>query len=57
MIGSNETYDKWMTIMKINEHSAVPILLHENETQILNKPTTITNLPKQNPYDALIWIT
>jgi hypothetical protein len=37
MTGSNETYNKCMTIMTINEHSAIPILLHENETQILNK--------------------
>jgi hypothetical protein len=46
MIGNSEIYDKCMNIMRINEHLAVLILLHEYETQILNKQTIKTNLPK-----------
>jgi hypothetical protein len=39
MIGNKETYPKYMKIMWINKHLAVPIPLYENETQILNKQT------------------
>jgi hypothetical protein len=39
-----------------NEDLAVPIPLHENKTQILNKQIIKMNLPKQNPYDALRWV-
>jgi hypothetical protein len=42
-----------MEIMRVNKHLAFLILLHENETEILNQQ----NLPKQHPYEALSWIT